>query len=120
MNKDKKELEKVISEFNYKVTITKKELELAFSSKLQRIRKMRRLTQRQLAERCNISIKTVQAYEQGTRKLEKANKNTILKICEVLNCKEKDILDNESENAFNEMFEDSNKRYNKLFNENLF
>lgn len=90
---DKKELEKAISEFNYKVTITKKELELPFSSKLQRIRKMRGLTQRQLAEQCNISIKTLQSYEQGTRKLEKANKNTILKICEVLNCRISDILD---------------------------
>lgn len=92
---DKKELEKAISEFNYKVTITKKDLELAFLSKLQRIRKMRGLTQRQLAEQCNISIKTVQAYEQGTRKLEKANKNTILKICEVLKCKISDIIESE-------------------------
>ena len=89
---DKKELEKAISEFNYKVTITKKDLELAFLSKLKQIRKIKGLTQSELAERCNISIKSVQAYEQGTRKLEKANKNTILKICEVLNCKEGDII----------------------------
>lgn len=95
MNKDKKELEKAISEFNYKVTITKKELELAFSSKLQQIRKMRGLTQENLAKYCNISIKSVQAYEQGTRKLEKANKNTIIKICEVLNCKISDIIESE-------------------------
>lgn len=93
MNKDKKELEKAISEFNYKVTITKKDLELAFSSKLQRIRKMRGLTQRQLAELCNISIKTLQSYEQMTRDIKKANKNTILKICEVLNCNLNDILE---------------------------
>lgn len=92
MNKDKKELEKAISEFNYKVTITKKDLELAFSSKLQRIRKMQGLTQRQLAEQCNISIKTLQSYEQMTRDIKKANKNTILKICEILNCKEGDII----------------------------
>ena len=100
MNKDKKELEKAISEFNYKVTITKKDLELAFLSKLQRIRKIRGLTQKQLAEICNISIKSVQAYEQGTRKLEKANINTILKICEVLNCNLTDILNNEYKKPF--------------------
>lgn len=64
-------------------------------NKIKQIRKMRRLTQKELAERCNISIKSVQAYEQGTRKLEKANKNTIFKICEVLNCKENDILESE-------------------------
>lgn len=92
---DKKELEKAISEFNYKVTITKKDLELAFLSKLQRIRKKRGLTQKQLAEQCNISVKSIQAYEQGVRKLEKANKNTILKICEVLNCKISDIIESE-------------------------
>ena len=64
-------------------------------NKIKRIRKMRGLTQKELAERCNISIKSVQAYEQGTRKLEKANKNTILKICEVLNCKISDIIESE-------------------------
>lgn len=95
MNKDKKELEKAISEFNYKVTITKKDLEQTFSSKLQRIRKMRGISQKNLAKYCNISIKSVQAYEQGTRKLEKANKNTIIKICEVLNCKISDIIESE-------------------------
>ena len=62
-------------------------------NKIKQIRKMRGLTQKELAERCNISIKSVQAYEQGTRKLEKANKNTILKICEVLNCKISDIIE---------------------------
>lgn len=64
-------------------------------NKLQRIRKMRGLTQRQLAEECNISIKTLQSYEQMTRDIKKANKNTILKICEVLNCKISDIIESE-------------------------
>ena len=61
-------------------------------NKIKQIRKMGGLTQKELAKRCNISIKSVQAYEQGTRKLEKANKNTIIKICEILNCKEGDII----------------------------
>ena len=64
-------------------------------SKLKQIRKEKGLTQSELAEKCNISIKSVQAYEQGTRKLEKANKNTIIKICEVLNCKISDIIESE-------------------------
>lgn len=60
-------------------------------NKLKQIRKLKGLSQNELAKRCNISVKSIQAYEQGTRKLEKANKNTIFKICEVLNCKVKDI-----------------------------
>lgn len=64
-------------------------------SKLKQIRKLKGLSQSELAEKCNISVKSVQAYEQGTRKLEKANRNTIIKICEVLNCKISDILESE-------------------------
>lgn len=87
---DKKELEKAIKDLKNSIYIRK----------LKQIRKMRGLTQRQLAERCNISIKSVQAYEQGTRKLETANINTILKICEVLNCNLTDILNNEYKKPF--------------------
>lgn len=82
---DKKELEKAIKDLKNSI----------YMRKLKQIRKMRGLTQKELAEQCNISIKSVQAYEQGTRKLEKANKNTILKICEVLNCKVSDIIESE-------------------------
>lgn len=64
-------------------------------SKIKQIRKIRGLTQRQLSEQCNISIKTLQSYEQMTRDIKKANKNTILKICEVLNCKIGDIIESE-------------------------
>ncbi len=83
---DKKELEKAIKDLKNSI----------YMRKLKQIRKLKGLSQSELAEKCNISIKSVQAYEQGVRKLEKVNKNTILKICEVLNCKEKDILDNEN------------------------
>lgn len=62
-------------------------------NKLKQIRKLKGLSQNELAKRCNISVKSVQAYEQEVRKLEKANKNTIFKICEILNCRVKDILD---------------------------
>lgn len=62
-------------------------------NKLKQIRKIKGLTQSELADKCNISVKSIQAYEQGTRKLENANKNTILKICEVLNCGLYHILD---------------------------
>lgn len=61
-------------------------------NKIKQIRKIRGLTQRQLSEQCNISIKTLQSYEQMTRDIKKANKNTILKICKVLNCKIEDII----------------------------
>lgn len=64
-------------------------------NKLKQIRKIKGLTQSELADKCNISVKSIQAYEQESRKLEKANKNTILKICEVLNCKINDIIESE-------------------------
>lgn len=64
-------------------------------NKLKQIRKIKGLTQSELADKCNISVKSIQAYEQGTRKLENANKNTILKICEILNCKISDIIESE-------------------------
>lgn len=79
---DKKELEKAIKDLKNSI----------YMRKLKQIRKLKGLSQNELAKRCNISVKSVQAYEQGVRKLEKANKNTIIKICEVLNCKECDII----------------------------
>lgn len=79
---DKKELEKAIKDLKNSI----------YMRKLKQIRKLKGLSQSDLAEKCNISIKTVQSYEQGTRKLEKANRNTIIKICDVLNCKEGDII----------------------------
>lgn len=80
---DKKELEKAIKDLKNSI----------YMRKLKQIRKMRGISQKNLAKYCNISIKSIQAYEQGVRKLEKANKNTILKICEVLNCKISDIIE---------------------------
>lgn len=82
---DKKELEKAIKDLKNSI----------YMRKLKQIRKIKGLTQSELADKCNISVKSVQAYEQGTRKLEKANKNTIFKICEVLNCKISDIIESE-------------------------
>lgn len=69
-------------------------------NKLKQIRKLKGLSQNELANKCNISVKSIQAYEQRTRKLENANRNTILKICEVLNCNLTDILNNEYKKPF--------------------
>ena len=82
---DKKELEKAIKDLKNSI----------YMRKLKQIRKIKGLTQSELADKCNISVKSIQAYEQGTRKLEKANKNTIFKICEVLKCKISDIIESE-------------------------
>lgn len=82
---DKKELEKAIKDLKNSI----------YMRKLKQIRKIKGLTQSELADKCNISVKSIQAYEQGTRKLENANKNTIIKICEVLNCKISDIIESE-------------------------
>lgn len=61
-------------------------------NKLKQIRKIRGLTQKNLADYTKISIKTIQAYEQGTRDIRKASIDNINKICDVLNCSEKDLI----------------------------
>lgn len=61
-------------------------------NKLKQIRKIRGLTQKNLADYTKISIKTIQAYEQETRDLRKASIDNINKICNVLDCIEKDLL----------------------------
>lgn len=61
-------------------------------NKLKQIRKIRGLTQRNLADYTKISIKTIQAYEQGTRDIRKASIDNINKICDVLNCSEKELI----------------------------
>ncbi|EJF48330.1 transcription regulator [Enterococcus sp. C1] len=52
-----------------------------FGEKLKAIRKLKRLTQQQLAHRLNVSKGTVSAYEQG---LSHPSIETLVRICEVL------------------------------------
>jgi transcriptional regulator with XRE-family HTH domain len=62
-------------------------------SNLQRIRKERNLTQGQLAYKTKIPVKTIQAYEQWSRDINKASGDTLKKIADALGCAIDDLLE---------------------------
>lgn len=64
--------------------------------KLKKIREKRGMTQIQLSDTAKISIRTIQHYEQGSKLLDHARIDTILKICLALHCKLEDIIENEA------------------------
>lgn len=61
--------------------------------KIKNIRKNKKLTQDNIAVLTGIPVRTIRAYEQGTRKLDNANISHAVKIAHVLNCKLEDILE---------------------------
>lgn len=63
--------------------------------KLQNVRIARGLSQSQLAEKANMSIRTLQNYEVGYRNIENANLMTLCKLAIALNCQIADLIENE-------------------------
>lgn len=61
-------------------------------SRLMKKRVERNLSQAQLAIKSNISVRTIQDYEQGKRKLEKAQAGTVKKLAKALNCTMEELL----------------------------
>ena len=66
-------------------------------SKLKEYREKSGLTQEQLADKMNIKVRSLRAYEQGTRDFAGAKLETILKACTCLNCSLEDMFRNEDE-----------------------
>ena len=62
------------------------------NDKLQAARKAAGLSQSQLAEAAEINVRTLQHYEQGSKDINTARLETILKICNALKCQISDIL----------------------------
>ena len=60
--------------------------------RLQAYRKFWGLSQSQLAREANVNLRTLQQYEIGAKDLGKASANTVLALCEVLNCEPKDLI----------------------------
>jgi len=54
------------------------------SSRLKHYRQQRGLTQAQLADAAEVSIKTLQKYESGERSIQRARTDTVLRLAEVL------------------------------------
>lgn len=65
------------------------------NQKLKELRQAAGLSQSQFAEKAEMSVRTLQHYEQGSKDFNNARIDTILKACLVLNCKLEDIIDNE-------------------------
>ena len=65
------------------------------NQKLKKLRQIVGLSQSQLAEKAEISIRTLQHYEQGSKNFDHARIDTILKVCLVLNCTLEDIIENQ-------------------------
>lgn len=61
-------------------------------TKLKEVRQAAGLSQRQLAEKAGISVRTLQHWETGERDLKKAAVMTVLALAEALGCDINDIL----------------------------
>lgn len=62
-------------------------------NKLKEIRTQQGLSQSLLSKETNVSLKTLQAYEQGDRDLNKAQAETVYKLAKALNCKMEELID---------------------------
>lgn len=60
---------------------------------LQKIRKLRGLSQNGLVIRSGVSRSLITKYESGERNINKASVNTIYKLAKALNCSIEDIID---------------------------
>ena len=56
-------------------------------------RKKRGLTQKELAQLAGTSLRSIQAYEQGTRNLSGASVEVVQALCRALDCQPGDILE---------------------------
>lgn len=60
---------------------------------LKRLRRQAGLTQRELAEKSGISLRTIQQYEQRKKNINKAQIDTLIPLSMVLYCEVRDLLD---------------------------
>lgn len=65
------------------------------NQKLKQLRQATGLSQSQFAEKAEMSVRTLQHYEQGSKDFNNARIDTIMKACIVLNCRLEDIIDNQ-------------------------
>ena len=62
-------------------------------SKLQDVRKAKGLSQSELAKEIGAGLQTIRSFEQGWRNINGTELSVILKLCNVLECRIPDILD---------------------------
>lgn len=62
---------------------------------LKNVRLQRKLSQSQLAEKSNVNLKTIQAYEQDVKNINNAHLEILLKLSIALDCKIENIITSE-------------------------
>ena len=62
-------------------------------NKLKEIRTQQGLSQSLLSKKANVSLRALQAYEQGDRDLNKAQAETVFHFAKALNCKMEELID---------------------------
>lgn len=68
-------------------------------------RKINNLSQSQLSVGSGVSVKMIQKYEQGVRNIDAAKLETLLKLCNTLNCDLVDIINSPTLKALIETYE---------------
>jgi transcriptional regulator with XRE-family HTH domain len=63
------------------------------TTKLKQVRSAKGITQKELADKTGVSIRTLQHYEQGSKDLTTAAAITVWKIAQALNCNIEDLID---------------------------
>ncbi|MCD8286163.1 MAG: helix-turn-helix domain-containing protein [Clostridia bacterium] len=62
-------------------------------SRLQQVRKQIGYTQKQLAEKAEVNLRTLQQYEAGAKDINKASVQTVMNLAKVLCCSVEDIIE---------------------------
>ena len=74
-------------------------------SRIKELREEAGISRAKLAELSETGVRALEGYEQGKRDINGAKLKTILKICNALNCRIEDILDDEETlELFREMY----------------
>lgn len=76
------------------ISLRRKEKEMEFGEKIRKARTVKGLSQRELAEACGMSLRTIQNYELGTRLPKK--KDTYLALAKALDINEEVLLDQDA------------------------
>ena len=63
-----------------------------YKSRLKFMREDKNLSQSELAEKSGVSLRTIQAYEQGYKDINKAQVVTVLQLAEALECDVYEII----------------------------
>ena len=62
-------------------------------NKLKELRKSNNITQKELSEKSKIPLRSISAYEQGVRDIEKIELKKAIILAEILHCSVKDLYE---------------------------